>query len=110
MKLLLVSRFPLALLVAVAVAAGSAGAAPSAQTTQASARAYSVRIVIPGQPAQGTPAVTAPPDAVSLGGTFSYPDDGSVVSTQSISASASTNAGVRAAAACDPARDPPEAD
>ena len=99
MKILLVRRFPLALLAFAALAAGSAGAAPSAQTTQASARAYSVRILVPGQPAAGTPAVTAPPDAVSLGGTFSYPADGSVVTTTSISASASTNAGVKTSTA-----------
>ena len=99
MKILLATRFPLALLVAVGLTAGSAGAEPSARTTQASARAYSIRILVPGQPVQGTQAVAAPPDAVSLGGTFSYPDDGSIVTTESISASASTDAGVRTSAA-----------
>jgi murein DD-endopeptidase MepM/ murein hydrolase activator NlpD len=96
MKMLLARYLPLAFLVAGALTAGSAGASSPAQKAQASARAYSVKIVIPGQNGEGTPAVTAPPDAVALGGTFSYPADGSVVATGSLSASVSTDAGAEA--------------
>lgn len=99
MKVLLARRILLALAVTGALVAGSAGAAPPTGVNQGAARAYSVRILIPGQPAQGTGAVTAPPDAVALGGTFSYPADGSIVSTESLSGSASTDVGVKAASA-----------
>src|SRR5262249_60036707 len=86
---------PLALLAAGALLVGSAGATPAPQKTQGGAKAYSLRIVIPGQAAPGTAAATAPPDAVALGGSFSYPADGSIASTQAVSASASTHAGVQ---------------
>jgi murein DD-endopeptidase MepM/ murein hydrolase activator NlpD len=97
MKVLLARRLPLAFLVAGALTAGSAGASSPAQKPQAVARAYSIKIVIPGQAGGGTPSVAAPPDAVALGGTFSYPADGSVVSTGSLSASASTDVGIKTA-------------
>src|SRR5262249_57677543 len=84
---------PRALLAAGALLVGSAGATPAPQKTQGGAKAYSIKIVIPGQPAAGTAAATAPPDAVALGGSFSYPADGSIASTQAVSASASTDAG-----------------
>ena len=97
MKLPLARGLPLAFLAAGALAAGSAGASSPAQKNQAAARAFSVKIVIPGQAGGGTAAVTAPPDAVALGGTFSYPADGSVVVTGTLSASASTDVGARTA-------------
>ena len=96
MKVLLARAFPAGLAVA-ALAAGTAGAAPSAAPTSGSASAYSVRILVPGQPAAGTQQLRAPPDAVALGATFAYPEDGSVVATGPLSASASTDAGVRKA-------------
>ncbi len=88
---------PLAVLAVGALLAGTAGAAPGAPKTQGAAAAYSIKIVIPGLPAAGTAAATAPPDAVALGGSFTYPADGSVATTQAVSASASTDAGVRTA-------------
>ncbi len=95
--MLFARRLPLAFLVVGALTAGSAGASSPAQKAQAAAHAYSIKIVIPGQSGGGTPVVTAPPDAVALGGTFSYPADGSVVATSSLSASASTDVGARTA-------------
>jgi len=86
---------PLAVVAASALLVGSAGASPAPQKTQGGAKAYSIRIVVPGQPSAGTAAVTAPPDAVALGGTFTYPADGSIASTEAVSASASTDAGVK---------------
>ena len=88
---------PLAVLAVGALLAATAGAAPGAPKTQGGATAYSIKIVIPGQPAAGTAAASAPPDAVALGGSFTYPADGSVATTQAVSASASTDAGVRTA-------------
>src|SRR3954454_12967852 len=87
----------LALLAASALLVGSAGALPAPQKTQGGARAFSIRIVIPNQPAAGTAPVNAPPDAVALGGTFTYPADGSIATTQAVSASASTDAGFKTA-------------
>src|SRR5215210_5559314 len=98
MKLLLARRLPITVVAAAVLAAGAAGASSPAQKNQATARAYSVKIVIPGQPAAGTAAAVAPPDAVALGGTFTYPADGSVVTTGSLSASASTDVGVKSSA------------
>jgi murein DD-endopeptidase MepM/ murein hydrolase activator NlpD len=97
MEVLRARHLPLAVLGVGALLAGSAGAALAPQKTQAGARAYSIKIVIPGQPGGGTAAVSAPPDAVALGGSFSYPADGSVVVTQTVSASSSTDAGVKTA-------------
>jgi murein DD-endopeptidase MepM/ murein hydrolase activator NlpD len=96
-KRLLASRLPLVLVAAGALAAGAAGAAAPAAKSTSSARAYSIRILVPGQPVQGTPTIAAPPDAVALGGAFSYPTDGSIAAAASVSASASTNAGLRRA-------------
>src|SRR5262245_21926822 len=97
MKVLLARDLPLALLAAGGLLAGSAGATPAPQKTQGGARAYSIRITIADQPAGGTAAVSAPPDAVALGGSFAYPADGSVATTEAVSASASTDTGVKTA-------------
>jgi murein DD-endopeptidase MepM/ murein hydrolase activator NlpD len=97
MKALLWRHVPLAVLAAGALLAGSAGASPAPQKTQGGAKAYSIKIVIPGQPGGGTAAVSAPPDAVALGGSFAYPADGSIATTQAVSASASTDTGVKTA-------------
>jgi hypothetical protein len=69
-----------------AFAASAAG--PAGPTAQAAA----VRILVPGQPAAGTPLVTAPPTAVTNGGSFAYPADGSVVSIGSSSITVSASA------------------
>jgi hypothetical protein len=90
---------PLAALGAAALLAGPAGASSSPQNTQGSARAFSIKIVLPDGPGAGTAAATAPPDAVALGGVFSYPADGTVATTQAVSASASTDDGVKTASA-----------
>jgi murein DD-endopeptidase MepM/ murein hydrolase activator NlpD len=57
------------------------------------ARAFAVQVVIPGSDGAGTEEVTAPPDTVSLGGSFAFPADGSVVATGSATASASSTTG-----------------
>jgi murein DD-endopeptidase MepM/ murein hydrolase activator NlpD len=75
-----------------AVVIGSAGAAAPAKGPSAAARAYALRVVVPGQPGGTTPMVTAPSDPAYLGG-FQYPGDGSVVSTGAISVGASTAPG-----------------
>lgn len=75
------------------LAAGVAGAAVPAAGTGASARAYALRIVVPGLRDVVLALVAAPPDAVAFGGAFAYPvEGGGVVSTGAITASASAGA------------------
>jgi hypothetical protein len=90
-------HMPLALVAAGTVLAGSAGGTQAPQKTQGGAEAYSIKVAVPGQPGGGTAAVTAPPDAVALGGSFAYPTDGSIATTQAVSASASTDSQVKTA-------------
>ena len=79
------------------LAAGSSGAAGGA-TAGASARAYAIRVVVPGQTGAQAGSVSAPPDHVAFGSSFAYPADGSIVTTGSLTASASSDAGASAAA------------
>jgi murein DD-endopeptidase MepM/ murein hydrolase activator NlpD len=48
---------------------------------------------VPGGPGGGTAEAVAPPDASALDQSFSYPEDGSIVSTGPVSATASTGPG-----------------
>jgi murein DD-endopeptidase MepM/ murein hydrolase activator NlpD len=82
--------FPLA--GALLVAAG-AGAAPPERSAGASARAYGIAIVAPGQPTHGTATLTAPQDAVQFGGAFVYPADGSIASATAVTLSVSADPG-----------------
>jgi murein DD-endopeptidase MepM/ murein hydrolase activator NlpD len=80
--------------------AGAAGAdrgkqAPSAGAT---AHAYSIRVVVPGQAGAQTGAVSAPPYHVSFGQGFTYPSDGSIATTGAITASAQSDVGGTATA------------
>jgi murein DD-endopeptidase MepM/ murein hydrolase activator NlpD len=76
----------------VAGVAGAAPADPAAASTGATALVASV--TLPGQPPSATPQLDAPPTA-SVGGPFSYPEDGSALrigaSTASVTAQAGTS-------------------
>ena len=74
------------------IAAGAAGAIPTAPTTGASARAVAIRIYPVGQDAAGTAQIAAPPDSVLPAEAFAYPADGSIVRVGSTSASVSATA------------------
>jgi murein DD-endopeptidase MepM/ murein hydrolase activator NlpD len=80
--------FALVLALPPLLVAGSVGAAPS---TGASARAYAIKVVVPGQSDALTASVSAPPDAVAFGGSFAYPADGSVAASGSVTSNASAN-------------------
>jgi murein DD-endopeptidase MepM/ murein hydrolase activator NlpD len=84
------------------LAAGSAGAGSgrmhSGGGAGATARAYEIRIVIPGQSGAEAGTVSAPPYHVSFGQSFAYPADGSVATTGSLTAQAQSDVGSRAAA------------
>ncbi len=85
---------PLALL-----AFGSAGAQGTAQSPGASARSLAIKITTPTAGGASTSAVSSPPNAApATGGVFSFPADGSVLSAQSTTASATTDVQQNAAA------------
>jgi len=73
--------------------AGAPGASASADKPAVSARAFAVRIAVPGQPLAGTEAVAAPGDAVSFGSSFAYPASAPLVTTGAVTASALTSTG-----------------
>ena len=85
MKARLSIVFPLALAL---LAAGSVGASSGADSAGALARAYAIRVVVPGGGA-ATPTISSPPsDAVAPGNGFSYAgSDGPAVTTGSYVAS-----------------------
>ena len=65
------------------------------QASGATARAYAIRVVVPGQPGGATPTVSAPADSVVFSGSFDY---NHVVTTGSANASASAVSGPSASA------------
>jgi murein DD-endopeptidase MepM/ murein hydrolase activator NlpD len=60
------------------------------QASGATASAYAIRVVVPGQDGASTPTVSAPEDSVVFSGTFNY---NNVVTSASANASASAQAG-----------------
>jgi murein DD-endopeptidase MepM/ murein hydrolase activator NlpD len=70
---------------------GSAGAAGPAHAPGAAATAWAIRVAPANAATAATPSVTSPPNAQpSVGGAFSFPSDGSIVTAGSTTASAST--------------------
>jgi len=88
-------RTPLALLVVLTVLTSASAGAADARTEApgATARAYGIRVLVPGQPEAGTPTVSAPNDAVLFTGGFSY---NGLVTTGSANASVSAVSGAEA--------------
>lgn len=84
-------------LVLLSTASAGASGWRSAATGGATANAYGIKIVVPGQTGGSTPTVTAPPDSVQFSGAFSYGDGGLVTAT-SVDASVSADAGTDATA------------
>jgi murein DD-endopeptidase MepM/ murein hydrolase activator NlpD len=89
---------PLGLAV-VAIVVVAAGAASPTVSPGASAQALAIKISIPGSPTAGTTVINAPPaSSPSQPSGFSYPADGSIITTGPITASASTTIGQNAVA------------
>ena len=78
---------------------GAGGAGGAGSTAGASAAAVAIRVVVPGQPGAEAGAITSPPNHAAIGSGFTYPADGSIVSTGPISASASSDSGTSGVAA-----------
>jgi murein DD-endopeptidase MepM/ murein hydrolase activator NlpD len=81
----------------VLVVGASTGSAE--QSAGATARAWAIRVSVPGQAGASTRVLTAPDDAVSFDGAFAYPSDGSIVSAGSVTTSVSAASGAQATAA-----------
>jgi murein DD-endopeptidase MepM/ murein hydrolase activator NlpD len=91
------ARFILLALACLAVAIGSAGAAPPAKAPGAAARAFAVKVVVAGSDGAATPVLAAPPrDQVSFLDSFHYPSDGSVLTAGAIAVGAGTTSGATA--------------
>jgi murein DD-endopeptidase MepM/ murein hydrolase activator NlpD len=73
--------------------AGTGGAGGAPLTAGASARAFAIRVFVPGQAGAQAGTISAPPDHAAFGSSFAYPADGSVVTTGSITASAASDLG-----------------
>jgi murein DD-endopeptidase MepM/ murein hydrolase activator NlpD len=83
-------------LLALVAGAGAGGAIPAGGAT---ARAWAIRIVVPGRPAEGTRMAAAPAGSlVATGRAYAYPADGSVVTVRSATARVSVLTGARATA------------
>src|SRR5437016_4478837 len=97
----LVHRFPLipalaaacAFVVLLGAADGSAD-----RSAGATARAWAIKVIVPGQAAAGTRVLVAPDDAVAFDGAFAYPADGSIVSASSVTTSVTATSGTQASA------------
>jgi murein DD-endopeptidase MepM/ murein hydrolase activator NlpD len=81
----------LGLALALLVAGSAGGANPS--HAGATARAFAIRVVVPGQAGYATSTVAAPPDAVVFNPGSAYPSDGSLLSAGSSTASAAAGTG-----------------
>lgn len=77
---------------------GPAGAAPWRTTASPTSRAFAIQVSVPGLGSSSTASVSAPPDAVGVGGSFAFPGDGSVVSAGSVTSSAFAAPGAAATA------------
>ena len=71
----------------------------SAPTSGASARAFAIKVVVPGQSGGLIGSVSAPGNQVTFGGGFAYPGDGSAVSSGALTGSATTSTSQTEAAA-----------
>ncbi|TMK70708.1 MAG: hypothetical protein E6G50_07435, partial [Actinobacteria bacterium] len=81
-------------------ASAGAGGTEGTATGGATATAYGIKVIAPGQTGGATPTVSAPPDAVQFSGGFSYGagTSGVLVSTGSANASVSATSGTNASA------------
>ena len=92
-------RSPLALaLVILGLVAGSPGSSATGRNI-ATSQAFAIKIVVPGQSGALTGYVAAPKDSVGFGAGFSYPDDGSVLTSGAVTSSASADPSQTATAA-----------
>ncbi|MGH2922155.1 MAG: choice-of-anchor P family protein [Gaiellaceae bacterium] len=78
----------IALGVALLLSVGPAGAAQRQTAPGPVARAFAIQVAAPGQGSASAASISAPPDAVGVGGSFAFPADGSIVSAGSVTSGA----------------------
>jgi murein DD-endopeptidase MepM/ murein hydrolase activator NlpD len=78
----------IALGVTVLLSVGPAGAAQRQSAPGPVARAFAIQVAAPGQGSASAASISAPPDAVGVGGSFAFPADGSIVSAGSVTSGA----------------------
>jgi murein DD-endopeptidase MepM/ murein hydrolase activator NlpD len=83
---------------ALILAVGAAGATQPQAAAAPSARAFAIQVAVPGQGGASAASVTAPPDAVGVGGSFAYPGNGSVARAGSVTSGAFATSGSSATA------------
>jgi murein DD-endopeptidase MepM/ murein hydrolase activator NlpD len=88
----------ISVLAAACVFAVGASTSSADRSAGAIARAWAIKVIIPGQPSVGTRELDAPADAVAFDGAFSYPSDGSIVSASSVTTSVTATSGTQASA------------
>lgn len=77
----------------------SASAARSQAAAGPTARAFAIQVAVPGLGGNSAASVSAPPDAVGVGGSFAFPGDGSVVSAGSVTSGAFASSATASASA-----------
>jgi len=87
-----------ALLAAAAVLGLGAADGSADRSAGATARAWAIKVIVPGQAGASTRVAAAPPDGVYFDDPFSYPADGSVVSANGVTTSVSATSGEQARA------------
>lgn len=98
MRLTPLIRLPAAACALVLVLAVGASESSADRSAGATARAWGVNVIVPGQLATGSRVLAAPDDAVSFDGAFAYPADGSIVAATSVTTSVSASSGDQATA------------
>ena len=83
----------LAAIVTLAVGSASATRTRAAAPDLTTARAFAVQVAVPGQAGASAAPVSAPPDAVGVGGSFAYPAEGTVVNAGSVTSGAFASPG-----------------
>jgi hypothetical protein len=87
-------RYSIAIAFIAVLALTGSTVAPSAPAVgKPSAEAAGIQVSVPGQGGASAGAVSGPPDAVGVGGSFAYPADGSIARAGSVSSSVSASAG-----------------
>ena len=76
---------------AVLAMTGSSGVSSAVQGGTSSANAFAIQVSVPGRGGATAGAVSGPPDAVGVGGSFAFPEDGSVAQAGSVASSVSAS-------------------
>jgi murein DD-endopeptidase MepM/ murein hydrolase activator NlpD len=80
-------------LIALLALTGSTGAPSAPRAGKPTSEVVGIQVSVPGRGGASAGAVTGPPDAVGVGGSFAYPADGSIARAGSVSSSVSGTAG-----------------